>query len=399
MESVYFGKENTVLNYSEDKTGGKSESDIKEYYFPDERRTGFKALRLISALLLTGFIDYAVICIGYMMYFIYNSYEKPLYKYIDVEDMVLLNAVMFAFAFACILITPLFYNAGREKTYVRYGNTFYILRYSVRVRINKYFFLSSTDAAEKRIHKRYSRYISQIDNMIEKGRCVRKVLTDCKESDNVDATSGTISGFNEKKFRDEEFRIPARYSKYDPEKKYYTPSIIPFSLFIIIKIVIYITAYILILNGAKVKYDDYKDQLRSYIRNKDGIMAPLGYGFVTDNIYSQDFRLVFTKISDPDQKVVFYTGYNNNIIRDITVGIDLFLNYDDDLDEVYDLVQTTAHINMREVIDLEEFVEQFRNGTLEDTQISENINGKTIRCEIRSSYPADYNLYIYMVLI
>ena len=396
MESVYFGKENTEALFSDDKYEKQQDNNIKEYYFPDERRAGFKALRLISALLLTGYVDFFVIGIGFMNYFISHSYDIQLYKYIDI-DYTIVFFILFAYGFVCILITPLFYNAGREKTYVRYGNTFYILKYSVRVRINKYFFLSSTATTENRIHKRYARYIRDIDKSISKGRMIKKILTDCKISDNADAPEGTIEGFNEKKFRDEEFRIPARYSKYDPEKKYYTPSVIPLCLFLIIKATIYITVFMLFVNNGKVNYGYYKAGLDSYMQKKSDILAPYGYEYVSDNMYRQECVLEYENTSEAVSRIRFYTGLDKGIIRDYTVSLDLSLNYEDNLNEVYDLVQTAGRIDIRGEVDLEDFVEQFRNGTLDEPLWAGTIKDKGFSYEIRKSYPADYNLYIFII--
>ena len=60
-------------------------------------------------------------------------------------------------------------------------------------------------------------------------------------------------------------------------------------------------------------------------------------------------------------------------------------------------MQTAGRIDIRGEVDLEDFVEQFRNGTLDEPLWAGTIKDKGFSYEIRKSYPADYNLYIFII--
>ncbi len=401
MESVYFGKENTeaLLHPDENKSGnnGNRNENLKEYYFPDESRNGFKILRLICALLLTSFVDFLVIGVGFDIYFAEAAYDHPYMNHIDVMDFVLLWGIMLVYAFFCLLITPLFYNAGREKTYVRYGNTFYILKTSVRVKTNKMCFLLPKEFAEKRIHYSYSKQIAKLDRMIEKGRKVKKVLTDCKISDDIGAKEGTYEGYNEKKMRDEEFRIPAGYAKYDPEKKYYKPSVLPIFFFIIIKAAMYISVFMIFVNNGKANYSVYQNNLDPYIERKSVILAPFDYVYAGDNEYRSDHNVEFKYEEDPYKEVRFYTGLNDSgMICDHSISIDLHMYYDEDLASVYNLVRAVANIDI-EGTDLEKDIEDFKDGDKDEIVRQEYVSGNYVSYTIRQSYCEDYHLNIFIV--
>ena len=366
MESVYFGKENTeaILHPDENKSGnnGNRNENLKEYYFPDESRVGFKILRLITALLLTGFLDFLVVGVGFSIYFAEASYDHPYMDHIEVTDMVLLWGIMLVYAIGCLIISPLFFGAGREKTYVRYGNTFYILNLPVRVRTNKGFFLMSKENAEKKIHYRYKKQIANIDRLIQKGKKIKKVLTDCSESDNVGAKEGTYTGYNEKKVRDEEFRIPSYYAKYDPEKKYCKANFLPI-FFILIKAALYISVFMFYANNGKANYAIYQNKLDPYIEMKSGILEPLGFEYYDGNDYLLDQDITFVSVSDSHKRIKFYTALNSSkSVYDISVSIDFDMKYEEDLNLIYDLILKTAHVDLEGNTDLENDIEAFRNG-------------------------------------
>ncbi len=398
MESVYFGKENTVLNKSGVEPAPKG-TRPREYYFPDENTKKLDIIAFISALLASALLDLFVFGLVFPVMIMLFADHDPVFKLISVNVFIIAD-IGLIYIFFTLIIYALIHNIGRKKVFVNDNGTFYFLRMKVRVKTHKKLF-SSEDKANQKIHARYGKYISRIDKKIDnKGLSVYKILTGCTESDNIHEDGKYFSGFNEKTVTDEEFKIPSGYFKYDPNETYYKNKAGYIILLWLIKLSLYAGVFLWLYSIGKTRFNAFLANFDSYRDSKIEIFETLGLEY-TENESLIDHKYDYLEFIDTSDnylrnsvRLYFVITDDGQIMDDsLNIHYDMYYNRDDELETVLKILDTATEMDESEMQVVETAIQEYFDEGYSYINTSDENVYYTV--SVSESYFADYKVFIY----
>ncbi len=393
MDSVYFGKEKTVY-VNPDKEKSENAVPVREYYFPDENSAKYRIIEFIRKFAIFFFLDLIIVVFLIPgLFFIYQ--EKYLYiKFINFS----IPTVGLVLQTVCLISVLLYFvllPIGRTKVFVKENGTFYFIKYRVRVQTHRLIRFSG-EKTERWIHGRYASKIEHIDNLIDKNSFkIIKVLTDCKESEQIHESGSYFTGYNEKKTQDEDFKLPSSYFKYDPEQNYYSTGIFSGLLFWFLKCAIYALVAILLMNNGKTNYAIYSELLPDAIADDEAFLS--SYGYERDTSYSYEPKSVrFYRVDNDTSASGIGLEYELSLDHEIyhdSMTITRQMNFEDDLSVIYDLVNGINGQNTLPDGILEKMILRYRDG---EHNINDYISQKDHGIFI---YLNETDLYDYKIMI
>ena len=390
MESVYFGKEITNVKITDpvQKPQGNTPQRPREYYFPNENTKKLDIIAFISALLASAVLDGFIFGFAYpaIIFTLRKSY--PVFKLIIVNEFLLAD-IFVLYAILFIIIYFLIHNSGRKKVYVNDNGTFYFLKMNIRVK---------TGRSNSSIHAKYARYINKANKQIEKrGLRIFKVLTDCKESDNIHDDGIYFTGFNEKTVSDEEFKIPGWYIKYEPNADYHKNKIGFALLFWVIKLSYYGIIMCWLISIGKSRLNTFNECFETYRDERIAALEPIGYKYLESSGYldhTYEYLEFIDKTDNLNNTVrVYFDITKDGEIIDDSYSFFYDMNYDEDIDTIKTAIRTLYDGDIPELDDIDEMIQKYK---LEGTRQSINISNDHIFMggSVYDSYYADYSLYI-----
>ena len=398
MESVYFGKENDIKIFP-DKIDAEKLLREKEYYFPDENNRKFKIISFFSSLLVSSILDLLLLGIlsPYLIFFLQDL--VPELKFIEYTVFFIAYIVLF-YTFVFLLIDlPLRY-AGRKKVYVNDNGTFYIIKKCVKVKTYKKGLFTSEEDANKKIHAKYEKQINKINNLIEKKSfAVRKVLTDCKLSDEIHENGLYFTGYNETKLCDEEFTIPDSYFKYAPSVNYYSKNSLSKTLFYFIKIALYVVVFLFLFSIVLKKYSIYQANISSYIEEKSSQVEPYGFEYYISP-YGEFGKYEYIEFKTDDElknTIRFYYNFTRDgrlVDDNVFVSLDLYM--DSDIDFLEPLIRNIYQEESFDTDLIYEMINEYKDNPGKDLTDVKSTNKTYLTVSVKDSYYADYNIYIYI---
>lgn len=381
MESVYFG--------TEPATKPDAPKRPREYYFPDENTKKLDVIAFISALLSSALLDGVIFGFVYPAIILTFKKSYPVFKLIKVNEFILAD-IFILYALLFMIVYFIIHNIGRKKVYVNDNGTFYFLKMIVRVK---------TQRSNNSIHAKYARYIYKINKQIEKdGLKIYKVLTDCKESDNIHDDGIFFSGFNEKKVQDEEFKIPAGYFKYNPGEDYHKNKIGYTLGFWFIKLAYYRIVMLWLINIGVNRLNTFNECFEPYLNEKIASLEPLGfeyregYGY-WDHTYEYLEFVDTTGDGDDDLRIYFnITGEGEIVDESLSFFYDL--SFDDDPQIIKDAIYALYEGDIPDLDKINDTVREYRlKGSEKTYHISTEDFYFTVN--VYESNYEDYHLYIY----
>ena len=399
MESVYFGKE-PVSIYSYDDPF-KSESSPREYYFPDENNRKILINDFLSALFSSAIWDFIILGIFYPICIIALEDLYPVFKFIKVNTFLLYD-ILIIYVFTFLVLFCIIRNNFRRKVYVKDNGTFYIIKKKVKVNTHRKGLFTSAEAAGEKIHKKYEKHIEWIDRQIENnGIFVKKTLTGCRISDNINDGGTVYSGYNEKALRDEDFSIPDTYFKYSQNEDYYSPNTALKLIYLVIKLALYggIAGWLLYVGYGKLQV--YRNDISEYIESKKEILEPFGYEYNV-NPYNLDRQYEYIEFIDTTDTYLnnnirfYFTVSDKSELVDTSVFFGLDLYYDEDTKELEKLVESVCGGDLPDKEMLERNIEKYLSDE-EENQSEYHSNEKVYySLNVHESYWADYYVSIYL---
>ncbi len=390
MESVYFGKENSDLHKitTEPKPQENAPKGPREYYFPNENNKKLDIIAFISALLASALLDALIFGLVYpaIILTLRNSY--PVFKLIRVNEFILAD-IFILYALLFFIIYFIIHNIGRKKVYVNDNGTFYFLKMKVKVK---------TQRSDSSIHAKYSRYINRINRQIARnGFRIYKVLTGCKESDNIHDDGIFFSGYNEKTLNDEEFKIPAGYIKYDKNANYHKNKIGYTILFWMIKLAFYGSVMLWLISIGQSRLNTFNECFDSYRDERIAMLEPVGFKYLEGNAY-WDHTYEYLEFDDTsDNKNNYFRVYfditEDGKITDESLSFFYDLNYSDDTESIKNAIRALYDGDLPELDAIDETIREYK---LKRTEQRYHVATETIYFTVyvyESNY-GDYRIYI-----
>lgn len=407
MQSVYFGKENNPVVLNDNTASplplfkkGPSEIRPREYYFPDEKNGKIKAVSFFSSFFSTFFLDILVILFGIPVLFFILYDVMPFLHFVR-NVLVFLEAVSIIYIFCSLVFFLLLHNLYRRKVYVNDNGTFYILHLPVRVKNRKKGMTAPVAYADQRIHSRYARYIRRIDRAIDKKSLrVRKVLTDCRESDNLHDNGKYYTGFNEKKVREEEFRIPSYYSKYDPSASYYESGTLRNISLILLKLAFYGLLIGALIASTGKQYNIYNQNIDSYIESKIALLAPYGLEYRESNtVYDHSYEyLEFIDTANlrlNNSVRIYFDVTDEGIVDDhISIFYDMYYEYDPEI--IKRVIQELYKGKLPDMSVIDETIREYLENPIAERSKTLTDDHTYFSLSVDESYWADYSIYVYV---
>lgn len=398
MESVYFGKENDIKIFPDKIDTAKQEKE-KEYYFPDENNRKFKVAGFFSALFVSSILDLIILSIltPYLVFFLQDVI--PELRFIEFTVFAIAYIVLFYTLVFLIIDLPIRF-AGRKKVYVNDNGTFYIIKKCVKVNTHKKGLFTSVENANKKIHSKYAKQINKINNLIDKKSfAIRKVLTDCKLSDEIHENGLYFTGYNEVKLCDEDFRIPQSYIKYDPNAEYYSKNALWKTLFYFIKIALYAGVFLFLFSIIFKKYSIYEANIISYIAEKSAQVEPYGFEYYVSQ-YGDFGRYEYIEFKTDDElqnTIRFYYSFTRDgRLTDDNIYISLDMYTDSDIDFLEPLIRDIYQEEAFDTAMIYNLINEYKDNPGTNISDVKSTNKTYLSVSVTHSYRADYNVYIYI---
>lgn len=407
MQSVYFGKDNSDVRADDHSvtpltfqtSGSSAEKKERRYYFPDENSGKLKTHAFFSALFGSAVLDLIVFWIVFPAVYEIFHYTVPLIHFVETE-LIYLVAFTILYIPLSLILYLLIHNAYHRKVYVYDNRTIYVIRMHLRVKTCKKGLFSSEDKANIRIHERYKRYISRIDDYIGNNSFrIKKVLTGCRESSEISDKGTLFTGFNEKKVNDEDISIPSYYFLYDQDSSYYSRHTGQKAALILIKLAVFCTGAAVIAGSGYKKLSIYNRDFASFRDSKITLMEPIGLEYTENHLYDHSYD--FLEFLDPsdaylNNSVKIYFDVESDGLSEGGSFIDYDLYYDDDYSVIKDILSSLYSDEINELCGLDNMIEEYLENP--DVKIENTIRNEEyyINISVRESYWADYSVHIYV---